>query len=378
MRPPLLDLLSAYQSGRTDFPLAHLSTGRVEWALECGLAPVLARCCADDPDAPSSPLWTTIVGSDLAARVVTEDQATATVELIDACRPRVGRLTLLKGVWLSHDLHVEPHLRPMRDVDVLVEPEAAREVERVLIELGYQATLPEHEFRHHNHLVPYRHPTMDVLVEVHHALVPKEGPKGSDPLAIATVRDHLRPATFRGRPIFRLSDELQIAYLAAHWARSMDVVGGGGSLVIMLDMPVLARRVEWRLVVDLLASPASASATLLILSYLRTRGLIDLEPWVLPAIWERQRAFGRWNLQFLQALTDRWLVDGRPYGRVFMTSRNFDTIWMGLLNPRSALVNVLSLPWALLPLGFRAAATPYARPLARAVGVELRDLDRRA
>ena len=273
----------------------------------------------------------------------------------------------------------EPHLRPMRDVDVMVEPAAAREVERILIGLGYRPARPdgEREFRHHNHLVPYRHPTTGVVIEVHHALVPPQGPLASEPsFAAASVRAHLRPAEFRGRSVRRLSDELQVSYIAAHWAGSLNVVGGGGALVVMMDMPALVRSVDWKGVVDLLSGPSSASATLLVLSYLEMRGLVDPEPWVLPAIWRRQRVFGRLNLAFLRMLIDRHLVDGRPYGRVLLTPRNFDLIWMGLLNARPAPVNLLSLPWALLPLRWRAAATPFARPLARALGVELRNLDR--
>src|SRR5262245_15657795 len=116
-RPPLLDLVAAYHGGRTDFPLARLSPARLAWALHCGLAPVIARCCADDPGACSSPHWDAIKGTELAARVVAEDQAQTTLELIDACLPKVGPLTLLKGAWLGQALHPEPHLRPMRDVD---------------------------------------------------------------------------------------------------------------------------------------------------------------------------------------------------------------------------------------------------------------------
>jgi len=375
MRPPLLDLVAAYHAGRSDFPLSRLSPPRLAWALECGLAPLIARCCANDPAAPSSPQWSTILGSDLAARVVVEDQAQATVELIEACRPRVGPLTLLKGVWLSHALHPEPHLRPMRDVDVMVEREAAGEVERVLIDLGYRPTKPEHEFRDHNHLVPYRHPTTGVLFEVHHALMPPQGQHGAEPaFAAPSVRSHLRPATFRGHPVHRLSDELQVAYLAAHWAGSLNVVGGGGGIVIMMDMPALLRDVDWSEVAALTSTPATASATLLILSYLAARGLVEIDPAVLPDLWKRQRVFGRANLAVLHALIDRRLVDGHRYGRVLLTSRTFSVVWMGLLNPRPAYVNVLSLPWALLPLRWRIAASPLARPVARWLGVNLREL----
>jgi hypothetical protein len=379
VRPLLLDLLATYHAGRRDFRFSRLPDGLVRWALECGLAPVLARCCAEDPEAAASPHWPTVQGSDLAARVTAADQEQATLELIEACRPRTGALTLLKGVWAAHALHPAPHLRPMRDVDVLVERAQAQDVAAVLLELGYAPVVEdgEGEFGHHNHLVPYQHPATGVVVEVHHALVPIEGPPGSDPLAMARVREHLRPATYHGQAVNRLSNELQVAYLAAHWAGSLDVVGGGGGLVIMMDLPALARDVDWRSVVDLLSSPSAASATLLILWYLETRGLLELEPWILPAVWQRQRAFGRANLGVLCRLIDRHLVEGRPY-EPWLTSRTFDVVWMGLLNSRSPLVNLLSLPWSLLPLAWRIAATPIARPIARLMGIELRELDQGA
>lgn len=376
MRPLLLDLLAAYHAGRRDFRFAQLPDPLVRWALQCGLAPLLAHCCADDPQAAASPHWRGVLGSDLAARVTAADQQQATCELLEACRPRIGPLTLLKGVWLAHALHPAPHLRPMRDVDVLVEREQAQDVAAVLMERGYEPVVPDGEaaFGHHNHLVPYRHPATGVLVEVHHGLVPIEGVPGSDPFAMAHVREHLRPARYHGHEVRCLSNELQVAYLAAHWAGSLDVVGTGGGLVIMLDLPALVRGVDWRAVVELLSSPAAASATLLILTYLQTRGLLELEPWILPAIRRRQRAFGGLNLRIMCRLVDRHVADGRPFGRLF-TSRSFDVVWMGLLNSRPALVNGLSLPWSLLPIRWRRAATPLARPFARLVGVDLRDLD---
>jgi hypothetical protein len=48
---------------------------------------------------------------------------------------------------------------------------------------------------------------------------------------------------------------------------------------------------------------------------------------------------------------------------------------MALVTSRPAVVNLLALPWSLLPVGWRILATPLARPLARAIGVKLRDLD---
>jgi len=349
-RPPLLDLIAAYGAGRTDFAVASLPPPCLSWAVESGLGPLVARTCRDDPAAPDSPGWAEVRGSDLACRVLMEDQAEATVELIEACRPQVGLLTLLKGIWLSHTLYPEPHLRPMRDVDVMVEPDAVEEVERILVHLGYGPVEGRDPaaFRDHHHAVPYRHPATGVYVEVHRGLMRRGGPYGADrSFDREHVRGRLREGRFRGFPVRHLTDDLQVVYLAAHWAAGGNSTRGPGGQLVLVDLMGLAASVDWYQTIGELPGTAVASAVLLLLTYLETRGLLVLPPDVRRSLWRTQRSFGSANLAFLHRLMDRHLGEGRPYGRWVNSRYNAEIVWTTLLRPRPALVNLLALPASL-------------------------------
>jgi hypothetical protein len=290
-----------------------------------------------------------------------EQQAEATVELVEACRPHVGLLTLLKGIWLSHTLYPEPHLRPMRDVDVMVEPDAVGEVERVLLRLGYRPVegLDPAGYRMHHHAIPYRHPGTGVHFEVHRGLVRPAGPYGGDRLFDRErVRARVREGLFRGRPVRHLADELQVVYLAAHWAASGNSSRGPGGQLVLIDLMRLAATVDWEEVLAELPGTAAAAAVLLLLTYLETRRLLVLAPDVRRALWRSQRSFGAANLAFLQWLIDRRLAEGRAYGRWVNSRYNVEIVWTTLLRPRPALVNLLALPRSL----WAAHWGPRARP----------------
>jgi hypothetical protein len=350
-RPPLLDLVEAYRTGRTDFPAGRLPPARLAWAIESGLAPVIARTAASfvrgggaDADA--------IRGADLAARIVADDQSAATVALIDACQGRVGPLTLLKGIWLGHALYPEPHLRPMRDVDVMVEPGEVAEVEDVLRGLGYLPSVEPDvdDYRGHHHAVPYRQPRTGVVFEVHRALVPANGPFGADAtFALDNVRRHLTADTFRGRPVRRLSDGLLLAHLAAHWSSSFKVIGGAGGLVVLLDLLALVDRIDWARAADDLRGTPAARSLWLLLAYLEARGLRALPPDVRALVRPPLGAADAVNLALLHALMDVRVANGRPYGGLVFTRRTFEIVWKTLLRPGSAAFNLASLPWSLLP-----------------------------
>ena len=358
MRPQLLDLFEAYRSGRTDFRLSSLAPDRLAWALKMGLGPILARTCQGDATAHHSPQWDAIRAADLESRVVMEEQRDATAELIEACADRVGELTLLKGIWLSEALYPEPHLRPMRDVDVMVEPERVPDVEDVLLGLGYEPQ-PEgsaDQYRTHHHTVPYRHPASGVWVEVHRRLLPARGLYGSDPVFEPhEVRAHLQAAAFRGLPVKRLSDPMQLLYLAAHWAGSFKAVSGAGGLLVMLDLLAIAPAIDWEEAIRPLPGTAVASALLLLLSYLESRGLLVPDKRVMDTLWRSQRSFGRANLGFLHLLMDLRLADGRAYGRWVRSRRNLEIVWHTFLRRRPPLLNALALPWYLIPERWRRA-----------------------
>jgi hypothetical protein len=82
----------------------------------------------------------------------------------------------LKGAWLAQHAYPDPALRPMRDIDILVEPDNARTVFDLLGEHGFKrvhdALMPvDHALKHGKHLPPLQCDATGVSVEIHVRLV---------------------------------------------------------------------------------------------------------------------------------------------------------------------------------------------------------------
>ena len=174
-------------------------------------------------------------------------------------------LTLLKGIALCEQYYAEPHLRTMRDIDFLVESDAVPVVETLLRNLGYvqKSQRPPEFYREHQHTAPFLHPRTGVWVEVHRGLFRAGSELGLDRVfSLETVKKELRPSKFRGRTVTCLSHELQIVYLASHWAFSFERLG---AMRAMLDIIYILRHdpeIHWPQILDWLdASIASAPFT---------------------------------------------------------------------------------------------------------------------
>jgi hypothetical protein len=169
-------------------------------------------------------------------------QIEATAEIVDACGARVV-VTLLKGISLSDRDYPAPYLRPMRDIDLLVPEGAVCEVQQTLLGLGYREHPEERVESYGHHAVPLVHPRTGIWVEVHHRLFPPElGLPGVDPFRPDRVNARIRPSTFTGRLVNRLTDDLQVVYTASHWALSPSRIYNGGGVVAMLDLIHLLKR----------------------------------------------------------------------------------------------------------------------------------------
>jgi hypothetical protein len=127
---------------------------------------------------------------------------------------------------------------------------------------------------------------------------------------LANVAAELRPSTFRTRPVNRLSDELQVVYIASHWAFELRRVGG---VVGMLDLVYLlgrSRALRWQRIFEWLDGSLASTYAYVLLSYLSDHRLIALAPDVLGELFARQRSFGRANLKVIHALLDRYVTEG--------------------------------------------------------------------
>ena len=108
-------------------------------------------------------------------------------EIIDASCGSVPQLTLLKGISIAEEFYPEFHLRPMRDIDLLVPVESLAPMATLLYGLGYRQTsdTPHKTYDSHHHAMPFFHDEKQVWVELHHRLISAKnhGSRSANPAA---------------------------------------------------------------------------------------------------------------------------------------------------------------------------------------------------
>lgn len=347
---PMLSLLQAAAEDRDDLPLAAFQEPQVQWAVDTGLGPLLFRSTKAYPQATSAPLWSLVRAADLTARMLTGERYDALCEILDVCAERVPPLLLLKGISICDQYYPEPHLRLMRDIDFLVDAEAIPAVEALLRQLGYrqQSHNPPEFYATHHHRMPFLHPHRNIWVEVHQQLFPASSRVSTDRVfGLQHLTTQCRPATFQERPVRRLSDALQIVYIASHWATEFR---GIGAMVAMLDLIYLLKHTKdpdvWGHIGAWLPNSVAVVHLCLLLTYLHTYRLINIAPEILHTLLVQQHAFGTANLKLMHTLIDRYIVDGKPFGYV-RSLRHLDIVWQTCLLPGPPWQNLLRVPWNL-------------------------------
>jgi hypothetical protein len=351
---PLTALLRAVRDNRTDLTLSEFSDAQINWAVESGWGPLLLRHVADTPSARGSPGWLHLTGADLTARIIAAEQLDALERIVRECAGRTKPATLLKGISVSEQFYPEPHLRPMRDIDFLVDEDDIPLVQAALFDLGYRRPLGTLEYTlefyaSHHHTAPLWHPDTGIWIEIHRALCSKRSPIAEDPIfSLERVNAERVLSAFRQQAVYRLSAELQIVYLASHWAYDFKRVGG---LIAALDMIYLLKgtsSVRWELLLDWLNGAVAASPVYLLLAYLDRRRFVDLPPGLIDEIRHRQRSFGWTSLRIAHTVMDRYVAKGKEFNSL-ESERNIQILWQTLLLPRQPLRKFLLVLWRLLP-----------------------------
>ena len=319
--------------------------------IDAGLTPLMYHAMRGCPGRVP-PAWRDeLLSADLTAQVRFGNLCDAAVEVVDACE-RVGvRPTLLKGISISHQHYPIPHLRPMGDLDILVPESEFEQVESSLLRTGLVRMPDQVRQAGSHHGIPLRHPRRRVWVEVHFALFPKTSELSSGALfSPAQIAAHSIASTFSGRPVFRLSDELQLVYIASSWIRDLSRNPIHASLVLpLLDAVYLLKAsgesLDWdRLLAGLDNNELAAASLYIMLAYLCTRGLAACASPVLSRIASRQRIIGAWERKIIELLLDTYLVRGRPFAPFF---NNWTALIVlnTLLARGSHLRKLLALPW---------------------------------
>jgi hypothetical protein len=337
---------------RSGFAGWDRADGQLQHVIDAGLAPLLFRA-ARESNVPIPPVWReTLQGADLSAQVRHGNLIDTANEIIDVCNEKGVTVTLLKGISISDQFYPIAHERPMRDIDILVPQHDCESVESALLLRGYRRSdfdMGEDPY----HGPPLRHEGRQVWVEVHSALFPK---------GAALLRNHLFSpshiaaqsvaSTFHGRPIHRLTDELQLVYIASYWIR--DLTGNWihpSFLPPLFDAVYLlkasGRTLDWDGLLGWLDNEMAAASLYVLLAYICRSGLDSSAARILPRLASRQHIVGPADLRMIFAVLDTYLIRGRPVAGPFSDRRR--TIIMrtleALLASGSHVTKLLRVPW---------------------------------
>jgi Uncharacterised nucleotidyltransferase len=340
----MIGLLQAAAEGRRDLCLSTFDKAQVCWAVERGLGPLLLYTTTFDPAAARAPCWPPLQATHLTAQILGGEQLDAIAEIIDACVGHTPLLTLLKGISICDQHYPQPHLRPMRDIDFLVEEVHRPMVESILFKLGYrqQSNNPPEVFERLHHSMPFYHPQRGVWVEVHRRLFSGHRDVATDKVFnLEHVKRQLQLSEFRGRQVYRLSNEFQIVYISAHWGSGLTIIDG---MIAMLDIIYLLRNAQehlrWDLILCWLRGSTVALYLSLILTYLQQYHLIDIAPEIPKTLRADQTRVMRSYIKILHVIMDYYVVAGKDFGP-YCTAEDFNHVWRTLLSSGSPLQNLI-------------------------------------
>ena len=163
---------------------------------------------------------------------------------------------LLKGAALAITLHDQPALRPMQDIDLLVEDGQKENAVRILSELGFRGvvnSLTDAFYASHHHARPQADRGGRVIVEIHTGLVPPEDGLSLDPRPFL---DRAVRIEVKGHPYRILSKEDQLVHAALHLSYADRFIG---RIRDLMDVHALVdradRAMDWGRVLDAARSP---------------------------------------------------------------------------------------------------------------------------
>ena len=333
-----------------------LDERRLQHVVRAGFAPMLWRWAREAGAALPAEWLATLHAADLTAQVVYGEVRDATIDILDACRELDVRVTLLKGVSIGDQYYPAPHLRPMGDIDLLVAERDREPVEAMLLRRGYARMPGFREEAGDPHGAPLFLPERRVWVELHTGLFPEGDRLRRDRLfAPDTLEHYAVDSAFAGRPVRRLSAELQLVYLASYWMRDMSNYGPNPTFAKSLFDAVYllgpsGPDFDWDGMLEWLDNDFARASLYALVSFLATRGLCRVPEGILARLAAAQDIAGALENRILGAMIDRGLIEGRPLLGSFGERHPMiaETVLRSMLSDGSPAAKLLSLPWAMV------------------------------
>ena len=237
-------------------------------------------------------------------------------DVIAACGACEVPVTLLKGISTSSQLYPKEHLRPMSDIDVLIPADKYSLVESELLDRSYRrGSDPLMEDPHHG--VPLVHQGRRVWVELHASLYPPRSElMGNRLYSLQNIAEQSVAATYHGRPVRRLSYELQLVYIASSWVLDLTLSKIHPSfLPALFDAVYLLksfrRDLDWNGMMDWLDNELAAASLYVMLSYLSQRRVCHTP--IISNLRASQRLVGAVELPIVHGMLDHYLIGGRRW-----------------------------------------------------------------
>lgn len=304
------------RSERIASMLAEARDREFRWVMDAGLGPMLYFAVQDHFDRVPAAWRDVLLSSDLTAQVRHAAVIDTANQVIDACAELGIPVTLLKGISISDQYYPASHLRPMGDIDILVPSEACDAVESALLRIGYRpdATHPRNGDMHH--LPPLLEPETKVWVELHTSLFPryevlsKDNLFASSPVFMATL------SLFHTRSVRRLTDELQLAYIASSWMRDLTLSGVQPSFLASLFDAVYLLKAsaigfDWNKLLSSLDDDTAAASLYVTLGFVSRHRLCTVPRETFSFLRANQRLVGRLQIRAIHAMLDHYLISGR-------------------------------------------------------------------
>jgi hypothetical protein len=271
-------------------------------------------------------------------------------EIRDAIEAALGALAargirpiLLKGASHAGECYEPPHLRPMRDVDLLVPEEAIEAARSALEEAGFShdpASHPPEKYASHHHIPPLFHGPTGICLEVHHHLMRlPPGFEGFPPLP-DFWRGARESRLFPGRASV-LEPTLQALNTCIHITHG-DTIGRRAQNLFDLarTVEVHGAAVDWERLAAYAASGDVARSLAFPLLYLEGEGLASAPPAALAAL-RRLSGLRRWEIRLLTGLVDRYRIGAPPAWRL-VSGRLSNILWRHAFQRRSATARAAS------------------------------------
>jgi hypothetical protein len=258
-----------------------------------------------------------------------EDLRTCATDLLAASARKGIRPILLKGISQAGVTYDPPHLRPMRDIDVLLREEDIEAGRGAAVEAGFRADAESHpdaRYASHHHLPPLFHDRLGICLEIHHHLMRLPAYFQGFPALPEFWRSTRDSPVFPGRAHL-LDPAMEVLATTIHITHG-DTIGRRAQNLI--DLARLCERegdaIDWTRLAALAAASADVARSLAFpLLYLAREGLPSAPAAALARI-RAASGLGRCELGLLTALTHRYRI-GAPAPWRLVSGRLSNILW---------------------------------------------------